>query len=92
MLDPHKLRRRTIVIEKRRALRFEVCIEGGERIVHRHRPAHDLLLVVADRRHDRVGAEKDRPHQIILNLRRVLEFVHEQMRVSQTQRISRHRS
>lgn len=91
MLDTHKLGRRAIVVIERRPFPAEVGIESGERIVHRHCPAHDLLLVVPNGCNHRVGAEEDGANQIILDLRRILELVHEQVRVGQSKRVSRHR-
>ena len=67
MLDAYKLWRRAIVVIERCSLASEIGIKGGKRIVHRHRPAHNLLLVVADGSYGHIGAEEDRANQILEN-------------------------
>lgn len=91
MLDAHELGRRPIVVVERRALAAEIGVERGEWIVHRHRPTHDLLLIVSHCSDHCIGSEEDRSHEIVLDLGGVLELVHEQVRVGQTEGVARHR-
>jgi hypothetical protein len=91
MLDTHQLRRRPIIVIERRPFPAEVCVERGAWIIRRHRPAHDLLFVVANGRDHRIGVEVDPADQIILDLRRILELVHEQVRIGPSKRVTRHR-
>src|SRR6266511_1466142 len=58
-------------------------LQRGERMVHRHRPPHDLLLVITDGSNDRRRPKEYRLDEGVLALSLDLKLVPEQVLVRQ---------